>query len=209
MVKKDLASQAATIIDNLGGNENLTQINHCATRLRVMVKDPEKVNVSGLKKLQGVLGVEQSDNNIQVIVGQTVEDLYNEVEKLVSSSIESNTPVKHKNSCRLFQFISSYDGWNHESLNSSAGYGRLHVHITDYTADDWYSFKNSSTYIILNNFGQSVFYFLPVFVAYTSAKKFDTDPVLAIFLASALLYPGWVSMASKGALHHTLEFLSC
>lgn len=58
--------------------------------------------------------------------------------------------------------------------------------------------KDSSTIIILNNFAQSAFYFLPVFVAYTAAKKFNTDRVLAMFLAAALLYPGWVTMASKG-----------
>lgn len=200
MVKKDLASQAATIIDNLGGNENLTQINHCATRLRVMVKDPEKVNVSGLKKLQGVLGVEQSDNNIQVIVGQTVEDLYNEVEKLVSSSIESNTPVKHKKKTVVGYFSSfllMMAGIMSPLIPAlvTAGFMSTLLIILQMTG---IVSKSSSTYIILNNFGQSVFYFLPVFVAYTSAKKFDTDPVLAIFLASALLYPGWVSMASKG-----------
>ncbi|MDR1794051.1 MAG: PTS glucose transporter subunit IIA [Erysipelotrichaceae bacterium] len=56
----------------------------------------------------------------------------------------------------------------------------------------------NSTYIILNNLAQSVFYFLPVFVAYTSARKFDTEPVLAMLLACWLLYPDWVAMASGG-----------
>lgn len=57
---------------------------------------------------------------------------------------------------------------------------------------------DNSTYKILNNFAQAAFYFLPVFVAYTSAKKFDTEPVLAMLLACGLLYPDWVSMAAEG-----------
>lgn len=58
--------------------------------------------------------------------------------------------------------------------------------------------STNSTYVILNNLAQSVFYFLPVFVAYTSAKKFDTEPVLAMLLACWLLYPDWVAMAAAG-----------
>lgn len=201
MAKKDFASNAAIVVDRLGGKGNLAQINHCATRLRVVVKDPAKVNADGLKKLQGVLGVEQSDNNIQVIVGQTVEDLYNEVEKLVGSSLGDNAPIKKRGKKSILGYFSSFllmmAGIMSPLIPAlvTAGFMSTLLIILQMTG---VFAKSSSTYIILNNFAQSVFYFLPVFVAYTSAKKFDTDPVLAILLASALLYPDWVTMAAKG-----------
>lgn len=56
----------------------------------------------------------------------------------------------------------------------------------------------SSTYSILYNLSQTVFYFMPVLVAYTSAKKFDTEPALAMILACFLLYPDWVSQVAQG-----------
>ncbi len=57
--------------------------------------------------------------------------------------------------------------------------------------------SSNSTYAILYNFSQAVFYFMPVFVAYTSAQRFDTEPVLAMLLACALLYPDWVTMVNN------------
>ena len=58
---------------------------------------------------------------------------------------------------------------------------------------------SSSTYIILNGVAQAVFYFMPIYVAYTSALKFDTEPVLAMVLAGALLYPDWVALVNAGS----------
>ena len=71
--------------------------------------------------------------------------------------------------------------------------------VIDIKFSFWFFKKRAnSIYVILNNLAQSVFYFLPVFVAFTSAKKFNTEPVLAMLLACWLLYPEWVSMASNG-----------
>ena len=56
-----------------------------------------------------------------------------------------------------------------------------------------------STYIILNSLGQTALYFLPVMVAYSSAKQFDTDPILSIMLACFLLYPDWNNLVAKGS----------
>lgn len=200
MESKGIASRAATVVEKLGGKENLAQVNHCATRLRLTVKNPAKVDVNGLKKIPGVLGVEQADDNFQVIVGQTVEDLYNEVGKLVGSLNSDDAPVKSgkKSILNYFSaFLLMMAGIMSPLIPAlvTAGFLSTLLVILQMTH---IMVQGTSTYTILNNFAQSVFYFLPVFVAYTAAKKFNTDPVLAIFLASALLYPGWVTMAAKG-----------
>ena len=76
-------AMAEEIITRLGGKENLTFLNHCATRLRVNVKDLSKIDEDGLKKIDGVLGVSisKSDNEVQVIVGQVIEDVFSAVSK--------------------------------------------------------------------------------------------------------------------------------
>ena len=73
MAKKlNYADMAAAIITQLGTQENLTNVNHCATRLRVVVRDPSKVDAAALKKIDGVMGVEVRENQVQVIVGQII-----------------------------------------------------------------------------------------------------------------------------------------
>lgn len=76
---------ATTIITLLGGKENLEFVNHCATRLRVNVRDLSRVNQDGLKSTKGVLGlsVQESSKEVQVIIGQTIEDVFSAVQKQV------------------------------------------------------------------------------------------------------------------------------
>ncbi|MFP9075838.1 PTS beta-glucoside transporter subunit IIABC, partial [Enterococcus faecalis] len=62
----------------------------------------------------------------------------------------------------------------------------------------------SGTYIILNAAADAFFYFLPIFLAYTAAKKFNTDRFIAMFIAAALVYPTIVSAYSDSI---TLRFL--
>ena len=57
----------------------------------------------------------------------------------------------------------------------------------------------SSTYVIANALAQSVFYFMPIYVAYTSAQKFGTEPVLAMVLAAWLIHPDWVNLVNAGS----------
>ena len=74
---------ATTIITLLGGKENLEFVNHCATRLRVNVRDLSRVNQDGLKSTKGVLGlsVQESSKEVQVIIGQTIEDVFSDSDK--------------------------------------------------------------------------------------------------------------------------------
>ena len=83
--KAELPSMAEQIVQCLGGKENVARINHCATRLRVNPVDPGKVDKEGLKKIKGVIGVDASTGEIQVIVGAIIEDLYLAVEKITGN----------------------------------------------------------------------------------------------------------------------------
>jgi PTS system beta-glucosides-specific IIC component len=194
----DFDSMASKIVAALGGKGNLSNVNHCATRLRVVVKDTSKVDQKELSKIDGVLGVEVRDENVQVIVGQIIEDLFIAVNKVVGQVGDGSTaPKKKKNLLEKFGgFLMMMAGVMSPIIPALIAAGfitclLLLLNLCGLSTDN-------STYVILNNLAQTVFYFLPVFVAYTSAKKFDTEPVLAMVLACWLLYPDWVSMASAG-----------
>ena len=74
-------NQAQIILDGLGGSENIDTLNHCATRLRVDVKDASKVDESRVKQAR-VPGVTKSGNHVQVIVGTEVQFVADQIEIL-------------------------------------------------------------------------------------------------------------------------------
>ena len=165
----------------------------------MVVRDPSKVDAASLKKIDGVLGVEVRENQVQVIVGQIIEDLFLEVEKRVgkTSAEGSGKPQEKKLVAVFSNFLQLMAGIMSPVIPSLIAAGFLTCLLLLLNLVFGLESTNS-TYVILNNLAQSVFYFLPVFVAYTSAKKFDTEPVLAMLLACWLLYPDWVAMAGAG-----------
>ncbi|MGD6776721.1 glucose-specific PTS transporter subunit IIBC [Sutcliffiella horikoshii] len=79
------------VLEALGGRENLTNLDACITRLRVSVKDVEKVDKERLKKL-GAAGVMQIDRNIQAIFGPRSETIKGQIQDILSGK----TPVKQE-----------------------------------------------------------------------------------------------------------------
>lgn len=86
ITKAEMPALAEQIVKCLGGKENVARINHCATRLRVNPVDMEKVDKDGLKRLHGVIGIDSSKAELQIIVGAIIEDLYLEVEKITATA---------------------------------------------------------------------------------------------------------------------------
>ena len=74
ITKAEMPALAEQIVKCLGGKENVARINHCATRLRVNPVDMEKVDKDGLKRLHGVIGIDSSKAELQIIVGAIIED---------------------------------------------------------------------------------------------------------------------------------------
>ena len=66
------------IVEKLGGLDNIAAAAHCATRLRVTTKDKTKVDLDGLKKLNGVMGVVDGATQTQIVIGADVADVYRE-----------------------------------------------------------------------------------------------------------------------------------
>ena len=70
------------ILTGLGGSENIAHFTHCATRLRVTPADRSKVNTDQIKSIPGVLSVIEQSGQTQVVLGDRVEGVYNEMQTL-------------------------------------------------------------------------------------------------------------------------------
>ncbi len=84
------------ILDGLGGPENIAHITHCATRLRVTPVSNDAVQNEKIKSLPGVLTVIEQSGQTQVVLGDRVEAVYNEINALPSMSghAEGDTKVE-------------------------------------------------------------------------------------------------------------------
>ena len=69
---------AKGVLTNVGGIENITFVEHCATRLRIHYKSKNKVNVEALKTVDRVVGLVEKAGQVQIIIGPEVNDAYNE-----------------------------------------------------------------------------------------------------------------------------------
>lgn len=72
---------ADRIVDLVGGKDNISMFTHCITRLRFNVKDKGLVKKDEIEKLPGAVGAQWSGNQLQVIIGNNVEDVYKQVAK--------------------------------------------------------------------------------------------------------------------------------
>lgn len=90
---KNYAALARSVIAALGGVDNISAVTHCMTRLRFVIKDDALIDSPTLKTIPGVLGVVRSDNQCQVIIGNTVSQAFQEVVSLLPGDMQPALPV--------------------------------------------------------------------------------------------------------------------
>lgn len=181
---------AKDIIYNVGGKENVNSVTHCITRLRFKLKDESKANTDVLKNMDGVVTVIKSGGQYQVVIGNHVPDVYKDVVEVGGFNNESSSDdneVKEKTS--LFNsFIDVISGVFSPILGLLVATGMIKGLTALFLALGWLS-KTSGTYEILNAIGDSLFYFFPIFLGYTSAKKFKLNHFTGMVIGAALVYP--------------------
>ncbi len=194
-MEKDLGKK---ILQLVGGEANISAITHCATRLRMSFQDKKKVNEAGIKQLDGVLGTMEKGGQYQVIIGPAVDQVYQDLihaTRFESGIKEEGTKGK-KNIITLF--LDTVAGIFTPLLPLLAGSGVLRGIVLLLTQVGWLS-EESSTYVILTAASTAVFYFLPILLAFTAAKKFGANPFVAVAVMGALIMPDFTAlMGSKG-----------
>ena len=200
----DYQQLAKNILKNVGGEENVSNLYHCATRLRFTLKDQKKANKADIENLVGVITVVEAGGMFQVVIGNTVNDVYESITQISNlGNINVETTEKKEKKSILNSFIDMIAAVFAPTLGVLAGSGLIKGVLALLTSVGWLSIE-SGTYVVLNAAADAFFYFLPIFLAYTAAKKFKTDIFIAMVLAAALVYPSITAAFTGGA---TLNFI--
>lgn len=197
---KDFNRLAKSVVENVGGVDNIVSLTHCVTRLRFKLKDESLANDDVVAKVPGVIKVLRSGGQYQVVIGNDVNDAYDAVLKNfnIKAAGEDSAPAaapagKRKVGEVLVDMIS---GIFMPFMGAFMGAGLLKGFLVLFTTLGWLD-KAGTTYAIWNAAGDGVFYFLPIFLAYCAGKKFGAKPFVTMALGAALVYPNMVAL--KGA----------
>lgn len=201
MDRKRLAEK---IIKEMGGKDNISQSWHCITRLRFNIVNREKINISKIKSLDGVMGVQFQSGQFQIIIGNEVANVFSEISQLLGEKEHYEGVSKQKTNVieAVFDVIS---GIFTSILPAIVGGGLLKGIMALLVALNFLS-QTSSNYEILSFISDAPFHFLPFLIAYSAAKKFKTDISLSITLAGVLMYPKIMEYAAGGEISY-LSFI--
>ncbi|MDU5109939.1 MAG: beta-glucoside-specific PTS transporter subunit IIABC [Clostridium sp.] len=192
---------AKDIIKNVGGKENINSLTHCITRLRFQLKDESKANDTVLKNMDGVVTVMKSAGQYQVVIGNHVSKVYEDVCKLAGISSESEVKSEDNKDKKVFdKVIDIISGIFQPILGVLTAAGIIKGFLALASALAWIT-PESGTYIVLNAIGDAMFMYLPVMLGYTSAKKFGLMPFVGLLIGLALCYPS----IQQGTLSATME----
>ncbi len=202
---------AQKIVENVGGKDNIKSLTHCVTRLRFKLRDESLAKDDLLKNMDGIVTVMKSGGQYQVVIGNHVPQVFTDVLTVagISDDTVSDEPEeKMKFFDRIIDIIS---GCFQPFLGVMAaagmikGLNALLVFLSTVITGFNYS-AEGGTYLILNAIGDSVFYFLPIIVGYTSARKFKLHPMTGIVIGSALCYPA-IQLSAMSNLEPIGQFL--
>ena len=186
---------SAQIIEKVGGRENVEHVLHCATRLRFNLRDYDKANVDALRSLAGVVGCQQIQGQLQVIIGTEVGQVYDEVCRQGSFSAMAEVPEDGASRDRspkgiALAVMDAISGCVNPILPIiiAAGMVKLVATILGPSFTGLITVE-SDLYRLLSFAGDAGFYFFPVYVGYAAAKKFNTSVPLARFWAASCFIP--------------------
>ena len=191
---------AQDILAHVGGKENVSSVKHCVTRLRFHLKDESKADTDYLQKRDGVVTVVKAGGQYQVVIGNHVPDVYDEVLKVGGladgGSLDIDEGDGQKGS--LFdRFIDVISSLFQPFLGPLAAAGILKG-ITALLAATGMEATNG-IYVVMNTLGDGLFQYLPMILAVTAAKKFKMNTYTALAIAGAMVYPGLAESVAEAS----------
>ncbi|HEV7948848.1 MAG TPA: PTS transporter subunit EIIC, partial [Glaciihabitans sp.] len=195
---------APEIVEAVGGLDNIRSVYHCVTRVRFDLVDNDKVNTAALQAVAPVMGTNIQGRQFQVIIGNDVARVFEAITAAYPSlktSTETVTPAdasapgkKANPLTKLLDFIA---GVFAPILPAIAGAGLLKGFMALFVSLGWAD-NTTDTYAVLTAISDGVFYFLPMLVAVSAARRFGANMFIAMGVAGALLYPALITLMSSG-----------
>lgn len=200
----DYQKLASEIMNNVGGKENITGYTHCATRLRLNLKDPSKFDEPALKKIKGVMGTIIGGGQYQVIIGTDVSHVYDAMSPMLdnqgSSSSADEKPDQTddgKKESAFSRILDTISGIFTPILPAITGAAMIKTLLIILTMTGLMD-KNGQTYAFLTFVGDTPFYFLPILLSYSAAKKFKMNPMIGMTLGLMMIHPTFTSIVEAG-----------
>lgn len=190
----DYQKLAKEILEKVGGEQNISSLTHCATRLRFNLKDENKAQTDALKKVNGVMGVVSKGGQYQVIIGSDVASVYNPLTQMCQIKDESGDEKEDKQSLGA-KLIDTLSGIFTPILPAITAAGMIKAVLALLVAFSLID-KTGDTYKGLSFMADAAFYFLPILLANSAAKKFRCNPYLAMMLGGMLLHPDFINMVA-------------
>lgn len=197
---------AAAIIKNVGGPENINSFIHCITRLRFYLKNDRLPDDVAIRNLDGVIDVARASGQYQVVIGSKVTEIYDAILNKLGPNFD-NTPAADKNKEKdktplekvrdaFAAFIGVLTGSMIPIIGLLGGSGILKGilgALTGYGILD----KTSGTYLLFSSIADSLYYFLPIILGFTAAKKLGSNPITIAVVGSVLTYPNLIAASSN------------
>lgn len=201
-MKRDWEATAEGILAAVGGPENISGMTHCATRLRLNLRDDSKCDDAAVKEVDGVVNTVNSAGQYQVLIGTEVPKLYEKFEPLVKGSGAEVSTSASSDEGIVSRIFSAISGVFAPLLPAMAGSGILRG-LLILAVQLGLITEGTGTYTILYTLSMSVFYFLPVLLGFSSGKRFGASPYLSALICACLLYPDFIGLmgdAGNGAM---------
>lgn len=194
------------ILKNVGGSENIANVMHCYTRLRVNYKDESLVNPKNIEEISGVLGIQKSGQQIQIVIGNEVKEVYEafikvsglQREDAVDERIESDFIGKKLSVKGVFNsIIDGVVGCVVPLIPMLIASGLIKAFVLILQQFGWVA-ADSPTVVVLSFVADAAFYFLPVIIGTFAAKKFGANVALGGMLGAALIHPSFIEAVGAG-----------
>lgn len=204
----DYEKIASQVIENVGGKQNIKSVQHCATRLRLQLKNNDLRNEEAVSDIEGVKGVFLTQSQFQIIFGSGLVNLVcDEVQKqlgiAVDTSADDEKEEKKGNALqRLVKLLSDIfvpiipaivAGGLLMGLNNILTAAMFHGKSVIDLYPQW---KGLATAI--NLFASAPFTFLPVLIGFSATKKFGGNPYLGAAMGMIMVHPDLLSAYSIG-----------
>ncbi|HEL1093143.1 TPA: PTS beta-glucoside transporter subunit IIBCA [Streptococcus equi subsp. zooepidemicus] len=188
---------AKAIFEAVGGEQNIQEVTHCITRLRLVLKDDKQVVDQKIKLIPNVIGVMRQNGQYQIILGNDVNNYYKAFMTLGQfheTDMSSSAGQKQSVIEGLIETIASVIT---PLIPALLGGGMLKV-VGILVPMLCLAGTDSQTVAFINFFGDAAYYFMPIMIAYSAAARFKVTPVLAATVAGILLHPAFVTMVAAG-----------
>ncbi len=195
----DYRSLAGDIVERVGGVQNIASATHCATRLRLRLKDEDKADKGAIEKLPGVITVMRAGGQFQVVIGNDVAQVYSEVGRITGSTDDAAAAAPAGGN-PLNRFIDLVSSLIQPLLWPLAGAGLFKALLSLLTKLGWLD-ATTQTYTVLAAAADALFFFLPVFLAVTASKRFRADQFTAMAIGGAMVYPSIVALNTGEDVH--------